>query len=261
MPSEKLKEIVLRTVDLFPNSHILWMFHGGEPLTKSAKYFEEFANFIRELNETRSLDHKIALQTNATLLTSEYLDVFEKNADLLSERIISISVDGPEAINDQTRRLPNGKGAYVKIAEALERVKKSSLSFSTISVIGSHNVKKANEIFDYMKNIGSNLIKFIPCYNFDERGEAIHFGIRPFEFAEFMCEIFDLWMKDAPSRTKDSRLIIEPIASIICNLSSTTVLWCEYREKNARISPVYILTAKLGYAILSTTKTPKTRLI
>ena len=162
MNIEQLNSIVVRTAKLFPNSKILWMFHGGEPLLMGAGYIEEFTNCIRSVNEKYSVDYKIALQTNGTMLTDECIRVLEKNIDLLSERIVSISIDGPKEINDATRRLSTGESPYNKIEDAIRRVKKSKLSFSTISVVGSHNVKEAARIFGYLKEIGANLSNLFP---------------------------------------------------------------------------------------------------
>lgn len=230
MSIEQLNSIVRRTAKLFPNSKILWMFHGGEPLLQGADFFNKFVNCIREVNEKYTVDYKLALQTNATLLTDEYIKILEKNEDLLSERIISISIDGPKEINDMTRHSANGKSSYQKIVDAIERVRNSKLAFSTISVIAAHNVNRAEEIFKYMQSIDSNLCKFVPCYNFDNQGNPELYGIRPMQFAKFMCEIFDLWMHNLPVN-KEKRMVIEPIASIICNLSDSFVTWCEYREE------------------------------
>lgn len=231
MSIDQLTGIVWRTAKIFPDSKILWMFHGGEPLLQGAAYLEKFADCIREVNKEYPVDYKIALQTNATLLTEECIRILEKNADLLSERIVSISIDGPQRINDMTRYSVEGKSPFKEIEAAIQRVKNSELVFSTISVVGTHNVKCAKEVFEYMKDLGANLCKFVPNYNSDSNGNAEMYGIRPMEFAEFMCEIFDLWMHDLPNQTKETQMIIDPIASIICTLSKSVVTWCEYREE------------------------------
>lgn len=230
MNVEQLNSIVRRTARLFPDSKVLWMFHGGEPLLQGVEFFSKFADCIREMNETYPVNFKLALQTNATLLSDEYIKVLEKNEDLLSERIISVSIDGPKEINDITRHSVNGQSSYNAIFDSIERIKNSKLAFSTISVIAEHNVNRAEEIFGYMQSIGANLCKFVPCYNFDSQGNTELYGIRPMQFAEFMCKMFDLWMHNLPEN-KEKRMVIEPIASIICNLSDSFVTWCEYREE------------------------------
>lgn len=240
MDINQLNDIVRRVARLFPNSKVLWMFHGGEPLLLGAEYIEKFCNCVREVNKQYNVYHKIALQTNAILLNDKLISILENNIDLLSERIVSISIDGPKPINDVVRHYASGHSPFYEIENAIKRVKNSKLSFSTISVIGTHNVRKAKEIFEYMKRLGANLCKFVPNYNSDLNGNPEKFGIRPMEFSKFMLEIFDLWMRNLPNQTTENRMVIEPIASIICALSNSAVTWCEYRkEKCSNFTCIY----------------------
>lgn len=39
--SNQLETLITRTARLFPNSRILWMFHGGEPVLNGVAYFGE----------------------------------------------------------------------------------------------------------------------------------------------------------------------------------------------------------------------------
>ena len=159
---EQLTEIVWRIAKLFPDSKILWMFHGGEPLLCGSEYLEKFANCIREVNSIYPVDYKIALQTNATLLSDECIQVLEKNADLLSERIVSISIDGPKEINDITRNSISGNSSYNNVESSIQKIRNSELAFSTISVIGTHNIDQPQKMFAYINGIGANLCKFLP---------------------------------------------------------------------------------------------------
>lgn len=231
MNIDLLTGIVRRTAKLLSDSKILWMFHGGEPLLMGPEYISKFFDCVRDVNNEYPVDYKIALQTNATLLTNECISIMEKNSDLLSERIVSISIDGPKEINDITRHSITGKSPFSDIENSIHRIKSSELVFSTISVVGTHNVRRPKEVFDYLKELEANLCKFVPNYNSDSYGNPEMYGIRPFEFAEFMCEIFDLWMHDLPNQTSKTRMIIDPIASIICTLTNNVVTWCEYREE------------------------------
>lgn len=231
MNVEQLNDIVWRVARLFPDSKILWMFHGGEPLLQGPEYLEKFTSCIREVNSSFPVDYKIALQTNATLLSDKCIKILEDNADLLSERIVSISIDGPKEINDITRHSISGESPFAEIEKAIYKVKNSELVFSTISVVGTHNVRKPKEVFEYMKKLGANLCKFVPNYNSDSNGNPEKFGIRPLEFAKFMCEIFDFWMHDLPNQNENTKMVIDPIASIVCSLTESIVTWCEYREE------------------------------
>lgn len=229
-PTE-LEEFIARTARLFPDSRFLWMLHGGEPLINGLDYFKQFIAVIRRMIETYSVEFKIALQTNATLLTDEWIAVLEENIDLLSERIVSVSIDGPKNMNDEVRVNAIGKGSYDGIISAIEKLKKSNLVFTTISVVGEHNVHHPKEVYDFLKELKPNMCKFIPCYNYDEHGKKELFGILPSEYARFMCQIYDLWIKDLPLMKDEEWFVIDPIATIISKLSGVFVTWCEFRSE------------------------------
>lgn len=228
---EQLEALIERTARLFPDSQILWMLHGGEPVINGTEYFRRFAECVRRVNREHHVRFEIALQTNATMLTDRWIELLEENLDLMSERIISVSIDGPQKINDVTRVTGQGASSYQMTMDAIERIRKSKLVFTTISVVGAHNVDKPDEVYRFIRDLKPNCSKFIPCFNFDEKGEPEKYGIRPIQYAEFMCQIFDLWMRDLPGRASGDWFVIDPIATIISVLTGTFVTWCEYRDE------------------------------
>ena len=50
MSIEFLCGLIEKFAILFPDSKILWMFHGGEPLLKGKKFFNEFCSKLVEVN-------------------------------------------------------------------------------------------------------------------------------------------------------------------------------------------------------------------
>lgn len=237
---EHLESLIERTARLFPGSRILWMFHGGEPLANGLEYFQRTADCIRRINAETDVQFEIALQTNATLLTDAWIRVLEDNADLLSERIVSVSIDGPQEINDATRVTSQGGSSYQMTVDAIERIRNSALTFTTISVVGSHNVDRPEEVYHFIRDLRPNFSKFIPCYNFDSAGRPERCGIDPIQYADFMCRIFDLWLHDLPGREPGTWFVVDPIATIVSALTGTFVSWCEYRnEKCDNFTAIY----------------------
>lgn len=225
--SDSIK-IIERFAKLFPESEILWLIHGGEPLLRGVEYFEKITQSIRNANENYNVNFKIAVQTNGTLLTNRWIDSFEKNIDVFGERIISVSIDGSEKSNGDVRVNRTGQSAHNRIVSGIERIRKSSLDFTTISVVGEHNVNIAQETYEFIKELNPNFAKFIPCYNHDKYGYKELYGITPLEYTNFVCNIFDLWIKDLKNK-KDNRFIIDPIISVISKLTDIPVTWCEFR--------------------------------
>ena len=217
--------------NIFPKSHILWLLHGGEPFINGFEYLQRLINCIRSANKKHGVDFQLAVQTNGTLLSDECIKILEDNVDILSERVVSISLDGPQEINDQVRITPYGASSFSSVINGIRRIQKSNLDFSTISVIGSHNVDRPADVYHFMKEMGARLCKFIPCYNFSEQGEVERFGINPIQYAVFMCKIFDMWMHDLPGMSKENCLVIDPITTILAKLSNAFVTWCEYRRE------------------------------
>ncbi len=229
---DDLQGVIARTARLFPNSRVLWLLHGGEPLLTGYSYVKKFISSIRQAREQCGVDYQFALQTNATLITPDIVSLLEDNKDLLSGRVVSISIDGPKALNDQVRVSKSGKSSYAATIRGLELIKNSTVDFSTISVIGAHNVDSPDDVFFFTKSLGSNLCKLIPCYNFDEYGVCEKAGVTPTQYAAFMCRIFDLWMHDMNSKSSSRDImLIDPIVTILAKLSKSFVTWCEYRDE------------------------------
>lgn len=228
---EPLESLIGRTARLFPGSQILWMLHGGEPMANGVAYFRRMADCIRRVNAEADVRFEIALQTNATLMTDAWIQALEDNMDLLSERIVSVSIDGPQEINDITRLTRQGGSSYQMTMDAIERIRNSSLTFTTISVVGSHNVDRPEDVYRFIRDLRPNFSKFIPCYNFDHTGQPERYGIEPVQYADFMCRIFDLWLHDLPGHEPGDWFVIDPIATIVSVLTGTFVTWCEYRNE------------------------------
>ena len=227
--SDELSSWINRFAKIFPKSEILWMFHGGEPTIIGLEYFKKFIETLRATNKNFDVNYKFAIQTNGTLLNENWIEIIEKNLDLMSERVISLSLDGTQEINDKARVTRNEKSSFKNVVDAMEIIDRSEINYTTISVVGQHNLNRAEEVYGIIRSFKPKMSKFIPCYNFDENGNVEMLGIRPTEYANFMCKIFDLWMKDRTSKT-DEDFVIDPIATIISTLVNVPVTWCEYRD-------------------------------
>lgn len=231
MSCEQLSYFMEKIAKIFPNSQILWLLHGGEPLMTGVEYFKSFTNELRRIRNLYAVDFRTSVQTNGVALnSSDWISALEENIDLLDERIISVSIDGPKCINDETRVSSTGKSSYKNVIGAISKLRNSSLIFSTITVVGSHNVNKSENLYKFIKDLNPNFCKFIPCYNFDSTGKKELYGIYPSEYANFMCNFFDFWLQDHLKNDKNW-LVVDPIATIISKVCKIPVSWCEYRKE------------------------------
>lgn len=223
---DMVENFVNRIANLLPDSHLHWLIHGGEPFMLGIEYYKRFFHILRSSNEHYGTDFQTAIQTNGTLLNEDWIELFDDNSDILSERILSISIDGPKSINDSVRIMQNKKSCNEVLIENFDKIRKTNLKFTTLSVIGRHNVDYPDVMYNYIRELNPLFSKFIPCYNFDKDGNLEKYGISPIEFANYMCIVFDLWLKDE-EHTQKFRL--DPIMTILSKLLNIHVTWCEYR--------------------------------
>lgn len=94
------RKVTQDLVDYNKNSHqdlvIIW--HGGEPLLWGEENFEKILDFIAEKSLHESIGIRNIIQTNLTLITPKYIEIF-RNHNVK----VSFSIDGPQEINDLTR--------------------------------------------------------------------------------------------------------------------------------------------------------------
>ena len=93
------------------------VFHGGEPLLAGAERIVETAQWIRlAVPEFCRVD--FSLQTNGTLLDKFALDLFAA-----TNIGVSLSLDGPERVNDLHRVDPQGRSSFKAVESALKLLK------------------------------------------------------------------------------------------------------------------------------------------
>lgn len=95
---------------------VSFCFHGGEPLLAGKEFFRSFVSLARATLGD-SIQSTYALETNGTLLTRDWLDLF---CEL--DIGFGISLDGPPAIQDRVRVNHAGAGSYHEVRRALDVV-------------------------------------------------------------------------------------------------------------------------------------------
>jgi uncharacterized protein len=155
------------------------LFHGGEPLLFGKKRFYELCKSLKEIENRTGSRIKIVMTTNGVLLDEEWISY------ILKFKIgITISIDGPPEIHDQTRVDHQGKGSYARVETAIKLLQESGINPGILSVcnpleepdkVVKHFVEKLNlRRFDIL----------VP--------DATHEDI-PIPIANYYKRLFDLW--------------------------------------------------------------------
>ena len=118
------------------------VFHGGEPLLRSAIWYDERCSLVKKLAERHNKRIRFQLQTNGTLLTDDYIDVFVKH-----HVVVSVSLDGPSEVHNAIR------GGFSKTVSAIQKLQKAGVFGSVIAVISKHNYNRVDEAVNLFKDL------------------------------------------------------------------------------------------------------------
>lgn len=184
-----------------PEIHFAWQ--GGEPTILGVDFFRKAVAFQKQYANGKTITN--ALQTNGTLLDDEW-------GAFLAEHqfLIGLSVDGPRAIHDEYRVDKGGRSSFDRVMRGLDFLKKHKVEFNTLTCVHRANQNKPNDVYRFLKDIGSRYMQFIPIVERtanapetlklvqpDYEGDArlSYWSVRPLAYGKFLSAIFDEWVR------------------------------------------------------------------
>lgn len=188
-------------------------FHGGEPLLAGV---DRFRRYLQIAQEHIAVKLDLSVQTNGTLLSNEYLDLFAEYGVK-----IGMSIDGDRQANDRYRKFKNGRSSFERVISAIELVDSkpewSKLLTGYLAVVDLNNDPK--RLFRFMSSLD--------CRGFDVLLPDCNHEARPFRpesdtnntaYGRWMAELFDAWLE---SGTNIEVCYIEEIMAMLFGQPST----------------------------------------
>lgn len=177
----QVAEMIRRQKSVESQVEIIW--HGGEPLASGIKYFRELLAPFDELTHEGVVTHNV--QTNATLITPEWCDLF-----LEYQFSVGVSLDGPPDAN-ALRVDWAGKPSYDRIIRGIEFLKSSGISVGVIAVVGEHNLTQAKALYDFFNKLKIGWLGI----NIEEL-EGVNLqrdAVNEEKVAQFWRDLFNAW--------------------------------------------------------------------
>jgi len=207
---------------------IEFIWHGGEPLLAGLEFYREAVEAQRTW-EKQGKKIKNFLQTNATLITSEWTRFFAENNFL-----VGVSLDGPKEFHEQVRRYPTGKGSYDEVMRGISLLRQAGIFNGIICSISTVNVGFPKEIFNFFLTENIKKLKFARVKNIGHCGDVSSLVISPAQYADFMITIFDLWLE-----LDDSEVEIRDIESVVSLILGGNKRECIYMGQCDQFVTVY----------------------
>lgn len=210
MSSKVLKRVIssyMRTRQ--PHYVITWQ--GGEPTLMGVDFFKQAVKLQQNYGQPGSIVSN-GIQTNALLIDDEFAQFFAAHHFL-----VGVSLDGPEYIHDTYRKYKNGKGSYKNVIKGIESLKRNGAEFNILTLVTQANVKKGKEVYQFLCEKGFFYHQYIECVEFDKRGNLQPYAITGEEWGNFLCDVFDEWIKSDIYRVS-IRLFDAILAHMVENL-------------------------------------------
>jgi uncharacterized protein len=160
--------------------------HGGEPLLYGKKELDEFVSSIRSVFEANDIKIRFKMQTNATLVDEEWVEILFKN-----DISVGVSIDGPKEYHDVFRVDHQGRGSFEDVKKGIKLLQsheKSNQLFPGVICVINPNIPP-KDFFDFILDLK---IRW-----FDVRLPLNHYSNPPVQgkwaYGDWLVEVFDLW--------------------------------------------------------------------
>jgi uncharacterized protein len=204
MRDDVLDNYVRQYIETHPSDSIQFAWQGGEPTLLGVGFFERAVELQKRYANGKKIEN--ALQTNGTLLDDKWGEFLSRNRFL-----IGLSVDGPQELHDAYRVDKGGQPTFARVMRGLEILKKHGVEFNTLTVINRLNSYRPNEVYRFLKQIGSKFLQFIPVVEqvagepdpnglvllkpyARQKTEVSDWSVEPLQFGRFLQEVFDNWV-------------------------------------------------------------------
>lgn len=176
-------------------------FHGGEPLLASPDFFARTVSNLRQAVGPKTM-LQFSMQTNGTLLTDEYLQVFRKH------RVgLGVSLDGPPEANKH-RLNHAGRETHAETVAGIQRMTEDNRYFhlfqGILSVVDIETDPR--EVYRYLKALNPPAIDFLlPHGNWQDMPKGLDTleGRLDRPYARWMKGVFNEWF---PGMTRPLRI-------------------------------------------------------
>ena len=204
MDLEMLETVIREYIAANDVPEVTFNWHGGEPLVLGLDFYRHAMDLERKYADGKTVFN--TLQTNGTLLTPEWADFLRENRFL-----VGISIDGPRDIHDKYRKDKGGAGTFDKVLRGISLLRAHGVEFNTMSTVNKVSEGRGLEVYRFLQSLGSRYMQFMPVVEHVKQRRIVSpaaegarlapWSVSSRGFGQFMCDIFDEWVRNDVGRT------------------------------------------------------------
>ena len=187
--SDSVLERMIHSFMATDQSQYAFAWQGGEPTLMGLDFFKRVTALQQKGGRSGAIVAN-GLQTNGTMLSDEFA------RHLADHRfLVGVSLDGPPEVHDRYRRYVGGKGSHTDVMRGIGFLKENKVEFNILTLVTRASVRNARQIYQYLCENGFLFHQYIECVEFDGGGEVLPLAVHGEEWGDFLCEIYDEWIK------------------------------------------------------------------
>jgi uncharacterized protein len=219
MTTEVLRAVVSQYMPLSDTPAFCWQ--GGEPTLMGLDFFRAVVALQQQLGRRGQVVGN-SLQTNGVLIEDEWARFLARYHFL-----VGISLDGPAEIHDHYRRSRRGEPTLDQVLAGLRTLQRHQVEVNALCMVTPRSAGRGREVVEFLRELGLEYLQFIPCVEKSPTtGQLREYGLRPEQYGEFLCEVFDLWL--AADRSFQVRIFDDLLCA---ELGLDHLRSCEFRSR------------------------------
>jgi uncharacterized protein len=190
MTDDLLATYVSQLLESQPDGEVTVAWQGGEPTLMGVDFFSRAVQLAEQHRRPgQRVSHTI--QTNGTLLTDEWCEVFARHGFL-----VGISIDGPPGIHDRYRVDKRGEPTSAKVLRGLELLQRHGVDVNVLCTVNAANQDHPLDVYRYFRDdLGLQHIQYIPIVELTGEPPGVsERSVDPVAWGRFLCAVFDEWM-------------------------------------------------------------------
>lgn len=202
MSDELLEKFVEEYINSQTTPSVLFTWHGGETFMRPLSFYKKAMELQHKYARGRQIDN--CIQTNGTLITEEWCKFLHDN-----NWLVGVSIDGPQEFHDEYRKNKQGMPSFHKVMQGIRMLNKYEVEWNAMAVINDFNADYPLEFYHFFKELGCKFIQFAPIVeritkhddgrtlsSALDKGELADFSVTPEQWGNFLCTIFDEWVRN-----------------------------------------------------------------
>ena len=169
--------------------HFAWQW--GEPALMGIHFFEKVVA-LQHKYASQNVTVLNAFQTNGTLVSNEFARFFSDH-----QFLVGVSIDGPQEMHDRFRHDISGRGSFKAVMAGIECLNRYQVEYNLMTVVQSSNSQYPEDVYGFLRGLGSNFIQFIPIVEPDPVSIVSSRSVGSEQWGQFLSKVFHLW------RTRD----------------------------------------------------------